>query len=178
MASRRMFNINFIESDTFSELSQGARLLYFYAMASADDDGFFTTLKKCLFFVGANQEQFDELIDAGLILSFGNVYVITHWKQHNHIQKDRYTHTIHDTEYRYLIVNEDKSYSVSKEYTERIRNVSMMESKQTQGVSADKTSSGQDRLVEYSNNNMFIQKDERPIDYGIDEIMNPRGDSG
>lgn len=147
-------------------------------MASADDDGFFTTLKKCLFFVGANQEEFGELIDRGLIISFGNVYVITHWKQHNHIQKDRYTHTIHDAEYKYLIVNEDKSYSVSKQYTERIRNVSMMESKQTQGVSADKIRTGQDSLVEYSYNNMVIPKDDRPIDYDWDEITNPRGDSG
>lgn len=45
MAQRRMFSIGLLESDSFLELSNDSKVLYFYLAIRSDDDGFSVSVK-------------------------------------------------------------------------------------------------------------------------------------
>ena len=89
-----MFAKRITESDEFLELSKTSQCLYLHLCMYADDDGFMNNAKTIIRAIGASQSDFDELKQNGYIMEFSSgVILITHWKIHNYIQKDRYRPT-------------------------------------------------------------------------------------
>ena len=94
MAARRMFSINIVNSDAFLDMPAGTQNLYFHLNMRADDDGFVNNPRMVMRIVGAEETDLALLIRKGYLLSFDNgVVVITHWRVHNLIRKNRYTPT-------------------------------------------------------------------------------------
>lgn len=138
MASRRMFSKDFMLNDTFIELAHSTKILYFYLMSNADDDGFFDNVKTIIRLCGATENDLKILIDNGFVIKFDSgAYVITHWKMHNYIQGDRYHQTNYQNEFAQLSVNQHKKYM-------------LMDTDCIQVVSAGKVSIGKDSVVENS----------------------------
>lgn len=90
MASRRMFSIQHINSDAFIELSNNAKVVYFYLMSKADDDGFINGLSSVLRVTNTSVDDVAELIENNFLMHMGEkVYLITHWPSHNKIAYNR-----------------------------------------------------------------------------------------
>lgn len=105
MAERRMFAKAIINSDAFIDMSISARCLYFYLMASADDDGFVCAVKATIRSANCSDDDLKLLIAKSFVIPFeSGVIVIRHWKQHNYIQKDRYRPTTYKREIGQLIL--------------------------------------------------------------------------
>ena len=107
MASKRMFSLSVIDSDYFLDMPLTAQALYFHLSMRADDDGFVNSVKKIKRMTGASDDDLKILISKGFIITFeSGLIVITHWKMHNCIQKDRYKKTIYEDELAMLkIIN-------------------------------------------------------------------------
>lgn len=104
MAQRRMFSLKVIDTDMFLDLSINAQLLYFHLAIRADDDGFISSPKKIVRMINLKEEDFNTLIDKGLIIKFeSGVCVVKHWLVHNCIQKDRYCETLYLNEFQKLV---------------------------------------------------------------------------
>ena len=85
-----------IESDSFYNLSSDAQSLYLHLCMYADDDGFVNNLSFIMRGIGASQNDYETLCESNFIIPFKDgVCVITHWKVHNYIQKDRYRPSIY-----------------------------------------------------------------------------------
>src|SRR6266446_6139663 len=98
MAQRRMFSSQIVSSDAFLEMPMTSQALYFHLGMSADDDGFVSP-RKILRMIGAGEDDLKVLLSKGFVIPFDSgVIVITHWKQNNYIQADRYSPTIYKTE--------------------------------------------------------------------------------
>lgn len=115
MAKHRCFQTEFINSDDFLSLSDKARLLYFYLIASTDDDGFLINHKTVMRICGASDKEFNELLDNGFLIDFkeydSKAIVITHWLFHNSVQPSKKTETIYTFERDELLtVNDHKEY--------------------------------------------------------------------
>ena len=96
MAERRMFAKTIIDSDAFLDMPLSTQVLYFHLGLQADDDGFINSPKKIQRMIGAGEDDMKLLIAKGFIIPFpSGVVVITHWKVHNNIRKDRYRETIY-----------------------------------------------------------------------------------
>lgn len=94
MASKRMFDKSFLESDNFLELPHSAQLLYVHLSLNADDDGFLCNYKGIMRLIGCTKSDFDALLENGYVIKFeSGVIVISHWKINNNIRKDRYKPT-------------------------------------------------------------------------------------
>ena len=97
-----------INTDDFMDMPMAARLLYYDLNMRADDDGFLGNAKAIARMIGANSDDLKVLADKNFIISFDDhglnsgVVVISHWKQHNYIKKDRYNPTIHQNEKKLL----------------------------------------------------------------------------
>jgi hypothetical protein len=106
-----MFSLKIIDTDMFLDMSHAAQLLYFHLAMRADDDGFVSSPKKIIKITNAKVEDFNELIDQKFIIPFeSGVCVISDWRIHNYIQKDRYTPTIYQNEKSKLRENENGAY--------------------------------------------------------------------
>ena len=106
-----MFAKSVIDSDDFLELSLTAQALYFHLAIRADDDGFINNPKRIQRMIESKEEDLDELEKKGFIFYFSSgVVVITHWKLHNYIKKDRYKPTIHKDEIESLSCTENGTY--------------------------------------------------------------------
>lgn len=115
MAERRMFSKSIVDTDAFIELPTSARLLYFDLGLRADDDGFVSSPRKIMRMTGASESDLEVLIDNGFLIPFeSGVIVITHWRLHNHIQKDRYRETFYTEEKKQLEVTKNKTYELKK----------------------------------------------------------------
>jgi len=102
MANKRMFSKEVIGSDDFLDLPVSSRELYFQLGMYADDDGFVSP-KKVIRMVGATTDDLKVLISKGFTIPFeSGVIVITHWKENNYIQSDRYHETIYQDEFNKL----------------------------------------------------------------------------
>lgn len=124
MAKRRMFSLDVIDTDHFLEMSSSAQSLYFHLGMRADDDGFVSSPKKITRAINCNEDDLELLKNEGYIIPFENgVIVITHWKQHNHIQKDRYNSTVYHKEKEKLC----EENGIYKMYPKCIQDVSKME---------------------------------------------------
>lgn len=122
MAQRRMFSKQIVDSDSFLDMPQSSRLLYFSLAMQADDDGFVGNPKNITRAIGASQDDLKVLLSKRFILTFNSgVIVIKHWRIHNYIQNDRYHETKYLEEKNGLVIKDNGSY------TECIQVVSKMD---------------------------------------------------
>lgn len=139
-----MFAKSVVDNDDFFDLSISAQLLFFHLGMNADDDGFVTGAKKIIRMIAHSREEqqtftdgLDELVEQGYLISFDSgIFLITHWKTNNYIQKDRYKATSCKEE-RSKVTCEDGVYkvvypkciqSVSKMYTQDRESIELVES--------------------------------------------------
>lgn len=114
MAERRMFCKSVIDSDTFSDMPLTTQALYFHLGMRADDDGFVNNPKKIQRSIGATVDDLKLLAAKGFIIPFeSGVVVVTHWKIHNYIRKDRYNSTRYFNEMSQLTIDESGQYLIS-----------------------------------------------------------------
>lgn len=157
MASRRMYSKDFILTDTFIELEHSAKVLYFYLMANADDDGFFENARTISRLCDTTANDLNALIDRGFIIKFDSgVYVITHWKVHNSIRSDRYTQTIHQNEFNQLIIDQANKYVLVD--TNGIPNGYQADTNGIPTVSVGKVSKGKDSIIKDSISEVNLEK--------------------
>lgn len=157
MASRRMYSKDFILTDTFIELEHSAKVLYFYLMANADDDGFFENARTISRLCDTTANDLNALIDNGFIIKFDSgVYVITHWKAHNSIRSDRYTQTIHQNEFNQLIIDQANKYVLVD--TNGIPNGYQTDTNGIPTVSVGKVSKGKDSIIKDSISEVNLEK--------------------
>ncbi len=113
MGNRRMFSLSVVDTDKFIDMPVSARLLYYELAMRADDDGFVSSCKKIMRMVGCSEDDFKLLIAKNYLIYFeSGIIVITHWKMHNYIPKDRYRKTIFQEEYGKL-QKENDVYTLS-----------------------------------------------------------------
>ena len=95
MAERRMISRKIAEDDRFVDMHPVSKLLYFYLVLNADDDGFVGSVKMINFLTDADQSNYDELLENNLILepTKNGVYVITDWYAQNKIEPKIYKAT-------------------------------------------------------------------------------------
>src|SRR3984893_9667332 len=98
MAQRRMFSAQIVNADAFLDMPISSQALYFHLGMSADDDGFVSP-RKVLRMIGVGDDDLKVLLSKGFVIPFDSgVIVITHWKQNNYIQADRYSPSIYKEE--------------------------------------------------------------------------------
>lgn len=111
MANKRMFSKQIISTDDFLDMPLSTQALYFHLAVNADDDGFIAP-KSIVRLVGANDDDLKVLLTKKFLIPFEDrVVVITHWKLHNTIKKDRYIPT------EYQIYRSQLTSDGSKMYT-------------------------------------------------------------
>ena len=95
MVERRMISRKIAEDDRFVDMHPVSKLLYFYLVLNADDDGFVGSVKMINFLTNADQSNYDELLENNLILepTKNGVYVITDWYAQNKIEPKIYKAT-------------------------------------------------------------------------------------
>ncbi|OGZ69214.1 MAG: hypothetical protein A3D44_00810 [Candidatus Staskawiczbacteria bacterium RIFCSPHIGHO2_02_FULL_42_22] len=102
MANKRMFNKTICRTDNFVAMPPTAQNLYFHLGLEADDDGFVTP-QMVMKTLGSPEDDLKILVAKGYVIPFDKkVVVITHWKIHNKIAKDRYHRTIYQEEFKGL----------------------------------------------------------------------------
>lgn len=115
-----MFSSDIVHQDTFLDMPTDSQLLYFHLGMHADDEGFVSP-KRVMRMVGASDDSIKILVAKGFVIPFeSGVVVITHWKQNNYLQKDRFTASIYDKERGQLdcihnVYKLDTQYSIGKE---------------------------------------------------------------
>lgn len=114
MASKRMIDINLINSDDFLSLESASQSLYLQFIANADDDGFVGNPKAIMRMSGKKINDLDELIEERFVICFDKCVVIRHWNVHNKIRKDRYQPTRFKDEYNALELDESGVYEVKQ----------------------------------------------------------------
>ena len=111
MAKRRMLATSIVCSWRFMALPPEAQALYYQINFNADDDGFCDNVMMLVLGLQIDTSNIQVLIDKGYLLQFDDdVVVVTHWKIHNTIRKDRYTSTIHKKELAMLALDENDTY--------------------------------------------------------------------
>lgn len=106
MANRRMFSLDVIDTDKFLDMPATSQNLYFHLGLRADDDGFVSSPKKITKLVNCGSDDLNVLISRGFVIPFDDgIMVITHWKQNNYIQADRYKRTLYQEQLSQLTVN-------------------------------------------------------------------------
>lgn len=112
MANRRMFSKDVVETDKFLNMPLTSQALYFHLGMEADDDGFIASPKKIQRSIGCSEGDLQLLASCGFIIPFeSGVVVLTHWRQNNYIQADRYRKTVHKEEAA-LLQNDNYVYSL------------------------------------------------------------------
>ncbi len=180
MAIRRMFSKNIVESDMFLDMPASAKLLYFYLLLNADDDGFVNGPKKVIRETNSTEDDLKVLVAKSFIYLFETgVVVVRHWKMQNTIQKDRYRKSTNNKEMSMLTVASDKSYElidpesisngiicISEMDTCCIHNVSISETE----VSVGKYSKGKYRLDQSSLDECSAVQDNIAYSMGDEQI--------
>lgn len=157
MAERRMFSKSIIDSDIFLDMPLSTQCLYFHLSMRADDDGFVNKTKRIMRMIGSSDDDLRILIAKKFVLPFeSGLVVITHWKIHNYIQKDRY-HPSTEEEKMLITVGKSGIYEyVSEENSEPlieqncIQTVSEMDTCCTQNGNIGKVRLGKERLTNNS----------------------------
>lgn len=121
MAQRRMCKIGVIDSDAFLDLPKESQLLYFHLLMRADDEGFLNNAKGLARMLEISPNSLLVLFKKKFIIGFeSGVVVIKHWLMHNHISASRITKTTYNEERAMLVVKENNSYSLNKEYLQDV----------------------------------------------------------
>lgn len=132
MANRRMFSLDVVDTDKFLDMPATSQNLYFHLGMRADDDGFVSSPKKITKLVNCGKDDLNVLISRGYVFPVGDgLIVISHWKQNNYIQKDRYKRTIYTKELENLVID-NGVYNLD---TACIQNVSKLETQDSIGKS-------------------------------------------
>ena len=108
---KRMFSKRIVDADRFLDLPPAARLLYFELNLRCDDDGFCSGPKTILRMTGAGKGDLQALRDAGLILDFDGIVVITDWRIHNCLRADRLQPLSFPSLAEKIWITEDGSYA-------------------------------------------------------------------
>ena len=99
MARKRMFSLEVCDTDKFMEMPLCTQGLYLQLGLRADDDGFVSSPKRIVAMVGGSNDDLKLLIAKGYLIPFeSGIIVITHWKQNNYVQSDRYRKTLFSEE--------------------------------------------------------------------------------
>ena len=115
MAKRRMFSIDVVGTDSFSEMTKDAQILYFQLGMYGDDDGFVTSPRKIARGCNCNESAIDELEENGLIIRFSSgVLVVRDWKINNTLKNDRYKPTLCVEEFSHLQTDKAGKYSLTE----------------------------------------------------------------
>ena len=146
MAEKRMFARSIVSSDAFITMSPTAQCLYFQLNLSADDDGVVNNPISIMRTVGAEEKDFEELVERKfLILLESGVYVIKHWNINNNIRADRKRESTYKKELSELKKQENGAYTTA--------NDSQMTDNCPRSIgedSIDKVSKDKDSVVEHS----------------------------
>lgn len=114
MAERRMFAKTIVLSDSFLDMSLGARCLYMTMSMLADDDGFVNSPRSIMRQTGATNDDMRLLIDRKFVIPFDSgIIVIKHWRINNYLQKDRINPTKYIDEKAMLSVESNGSYTLN-----------------------------------------------------------------
>ena len=115
MARRRMFSLDIVDSDQFTDLPPTARLLYYELGVRADDDGFVGNPRKITRFAECSEDDIKTLEDKGFIYIFDSgILAIRHWLANNQIRNDRYHETYYKEEKKNVFMNTDnKTYYIN-----------------------------------------------------------------
>lgn len=115
MAERRMISRKIAEDDRFVDMHPVSKLLYFYLVLNADDDGFVGSVKMINFLTNADQSNYDELLENNLILepTKKGVYVITDWYAQNKIEPKIYKATEHLSIRALLFIKTNFAYTTN-----------------------------------------------------------------
>lgn len=140
MANKRMFALDVIDTDRFCEMPVSARLLYYELGMRGDDEGFVQNPKRIMLTTGTTVDDLKILAAKGYVILFDSgVLVITHWRQNNFIQKDRFHETTCLAEKSQIQTTDSKIYELlpfgNKLDTPCIRTVSDLEAQ----IRLDKT---------------------------------------
>ena len=140
MANKRMFALDVIDTDRFCEMPVSARLLYYELGMRGDDEGFVQNPKRIMLTTGTTADDLKILAAKGYVILFDSgVLVITHWRQNNFIQKDRFHETTCLAEKAQIQTTDSKIYELlpsgNKLDTSCIRTVSDLEAQ----IRLDKT---------------------------------------
>lgn len=113
MARRRMFSLDVVDTDNFTEMSVSAQVLYFHLGMHGDDDGFVSSPRKIAKSVGCNTDDLKLLVAKGFIIPFDSgVVVIRDWNANNTLRNDRYRPTIYQAEKAAIEVNKFGRYEL------------------------------------------------------------------
>lgn len=148
-----MFAKSVIGSDDFLDMPATAKVLYFYLMSEADDDGFVDKPKGVMRLVGASSDDMKILLAKQYAIAFETgVVVIKHWKIHNYIRKDLYKPTKHIEEKDQIILDTDTYQLRDETVTETLRG-------RDETVSLGKDRIGKDSIDKYicTNEDSFEQ---------------------
>lgn len=136
MANRRIFSLDVVDTDIFLDMPASSQNLYFHLGMRADDDGFVSSPRKITKLVNCSRDDLNVLISRGFVIAFADgIVVITHWRQNNYIQKDRYKETVYKNDLESLSI-ENGVYRLD---TVRIQSVNNLEAQ---------VSIGEDSIVE------------------------------
>ncbi len=88
-----MFSIDVVGQDQFLDMPTDSRELYFQLGMYADDEGFVSP-RKVMRITGAGSDALSILHAKGFVFTFkSGVIIVSHWKQNNYIQSDRFAPT-------------------------------------------------------------------------------------
>lgn len=108
MARRRMFTVELMDSDRFSDLPVNVQMLYIYMSTHADDEGFVSGGRRMARLYNC-PEGLEQLEQADFIIRFpSGVLAVTDWFINNTIRKDRSMPTIYQAERRCLSIQNDR----------------------------------------------------------------------
>lgn len=129
VAQKRMFSLQVVDTDRFTDMPPSAQSLYFHLGMHGDDDGFVSSPKKIQRSVGCNDDDMRLLAEKGFIIPFDSgVVAITDWKINNLLKRDRYTETIYQDEKASLCLKNNGKYALGTEVEpERNQTGTMME---------------------------------------------------
>ncbi len=111
MGKKRMFSSDVIDTDSFLDMTRGAKLLYFYLGMHADDDGFVSSPQMFVRAIKCRDCDLAELVKTGFVIAFDSgVIAIRDWRINNDLKNDRYHPTIYAAEKAMLTPDASKRY--------------------------------------------------------------------
>lgn len=121
MAQKRMFDKRVVESDTFTDLPNSSKALYFMAGMSADDKGFFQP-RRLQKMCGFTDDDFKILIAKRFFIAFDSgVMVVTDWNKNNWLDSRRVTETEYIDELNLLkLINEKYELLTEEEKAKQV----------------------------------------------------------
>lgn len=111
MATRRCFTGKVVESDTFYKLSAAAQAVYLHLNMVSDDLGFCNRVDGVVSRIRGGEAALQELESKRLILRFGGIAVIKHWKMSNTLKNDRMKPLSYPELAAQLWIKDNKSYT-------------------------------------------------------------------